>query len=43
MKSEEIILMVFVGFVVVGVPLLLWFIDRDTKRREEEEWNRKRK
>jgi len=37
MKSEEIILLVFVGFVVVGIPLLLWFIDKDNKRREEEE------
>jgi hypothetical protein len=43
MKSEEIILMVFVGFVVVGIPLLLWFIDRDNKRREEEERKTKRK
>jgi hypothetical protein len=43
MKSEEIILMVFVGFVVVGVPILLWFIDRDNKRREEEEKKLKRK
>jgi len=43
MRSEEIILMVFVGFVVVGIPILLWFIDRDNKRREMEEWKRKRK
>lgn len=43
MRSEEIILMVFVGFVVVGVPLLLYFIDRDNKRREEEERKSKRK
>jgi hypothetical protein len=43
MRSEEIILLVFVGFVVVGIPLLLWFIDRDNKRREEEERKTKRK
>lgn len=43
MRSEEIILMVFVGFVVVGIPILLWFIDRDNKRREEEERKTKRK
>ena len=43
MRSEEIILMVFVGFVVVGVPILLWFIDKDNKQMEEEERKLKRK
>ena len=43
MKSEEIILLVFVGFIVIGLPLILWAINRDNKRREEEEWKRKRK
>jgi hypothetical protein len=44
MKSEDIIMLVFVGLVVVGVPLLLWFIDREKKREEQEEreeWGRK--
>jgi hypothetical protein len=43
MNSEEIILLVFVGFIVIGLPLILWGINRDNKRREEEEWKRKRK
>ena len=44
MNSEDIIMLVFVGIVVVGVPLLLWFIDREKKRQEQEEreeWGRK--
>lgn len=44
MNSEDIIMLVFVGIVVAGVPLLLWFIDREKKREEREEreeWARK--
>lgn len=44
MNSEDIIMLVFVGIVVAGVPLLLWFIDREKKREEQEEreeWGRK--
>lgn len=44
MNSEDIIMLVFVGLVVVGVPLLLWAIERDKKRQEQEEkdeWTRK--
>lgn len=44
MNSEDIIMLVFVGIVVAGVPLLLWFIDREKKREEreeKEEWARK--
>jgi hypothetical protein len=29
MKSEEIIMLVFVGFIVVVIPLLLWKINKD--------------
>jgi hypothetical protein len=44
MNSEDIIMLVFVTLVVIGIPTLLWFIDREKKREQEEEreeWNRK--
>lgn len=44
MNSEETILLVFVGIIAVGVPLLLWYMFNEKKREEErvrEEWNRK--
>jgi di/tricarboxylate transporter len=44
MKSEEIMMVAFVGIVVIGIPLLLWYIDREKKREEREEreeWARK--
>jgi hypothetical protein len=40
MKTEEIIILVFVGVITIGIPIILWGIHRDNKRREEEEWNR---
>lgn len=46
MNSEEVILLVFVGLVVVGVPILLWGIEREKKQSEKEErekWIRKNK
>jgi hypothetical protein len=43
MKSEEIILLVFVCFITIGIPVFLWFLNKEQKRQEEEEWNRNRK
>jgi RsiW-degrading membrane proteinase PrsW (M82 family) len=40
---EGIIMIVFVAFMVIGLPVLWYFIERDKKRQEEEEWKRKRK
>lgn len=37
MKSEEIIMMVFVGVILLSVPLVAWLIRRDKKREEEED------
>lgn len=37
MKSEEIILLSFVGILVIGVPLVLWFMYKENKLNEEEE------
>jgi large-conductance mechanosensitive channel len=43
MKSTEIIMFVFVGFVVFGVPIMLYMIEREKKIQEEEERKSKRK
>jgi hypothetical protein len=31
MKSEEIIMLVFVGIITIGTPLLLWIINKEDK------------
>lgn len=41
MTSEEIIMMVFVGVILLSVPFVSYMIYRDKKREEEE--NRKPK
>lgn len=44
MKSEDIIMLVFVGLIVVGIPILLWFMFNEKKKEEErvrEEWAKK--
>ena len=46
MNSEEIIFMVFVGIVVIAIPFMLWYIEREKQREEREnreEWMRKNK
>lgn len=47
MKSEEIIMLVFVGIIVLAIPFVLWMIANEEKRKKEEEkreWlERKRK
>jgi uncharacterized membrane protein len=42
-NAEGIIMTVFVIFMVIGIPILLYFVEREKKRQEEEEWKRKRK
>jgi len=32
MRSEEIIILIFVGIVVVGTPLMIWLADRDKNK-----------
>lgn len=36
MNAETIIMLVFVVAIVIGLPTLLWLIERDKKREEEE-------
>jgi len=46
MKTEEIIFTIFVGIVVLGIPTILWYIEREKQREEREtraEWMRKNK
>lgn len=33
MKSEEIILLVFVGFIVIAIPILLWQINKEQNQK----------
>lgn len=40
---ETTIMAVFLIFMVVGIPTLLYLIERDKKRQEQEERNRKHK
>jgi hypothetical protein len=42
-NTEVIIMSVFLVFMVVGIPTLLFLIERDKKRQEQEEWKRKSK
>ena len=46
MKTEEIIFMVFVGIIMLGIPLVFWMIHNENKRQKEEEqrlWEIRRK
>lgn len=40
MKSEEIIMVVFLGVLFTLVPIVIWLINKDTKRLEREERER---
>lgn len=45
MKSEEIIMLVFVGVIVTGIPTMLWYMHKERQREEQEEresWKKKR-
>lgn len=33
MKSEEIIIMVFVGIITIGAPILIYFVSKDEENR----------
>ena len=44
MNSEDIIMLVFVGVIAIGIPLLLWYMFNEKKKEEErerEEWAKK--
>lgn len=43
MKTEEIVMIVFLSVIVVGIPTILWIIQSEKKREEEEDRKRWKK